>query len=44
MSSTACFSFADGHAAMMQMRTLYVNSTSEGKSVWRKYFSTHLTE
>ena len=44
MSSTACFSFADGHAAMMQMRNLYVNSLSEGKTVWRKYFSTHLTE
>ena len=35
MSSTACFSFADGHAAMMQMRNLYVNSYNESKSVWR---------
>ena len=44
MSSTACFSFADGHAAMMQMRNLYVNSYSESKSVWRKYYSTHVSE
>ena len=44
MSSTSSFSFADGHAGIMQMRNLYVNSTTESKSVWRKYFSTHLTE
>ncbi|MBQ6597714.1 MAG: hypothetical protein IJH79_09200, partial [Lentisphaeria bacterium] len=44
LSSTACFSIADGHAAMMQMRNLYVNSYSESKSVWRKYYSTHVSE
>ena len=44
MSSTACFSFADGHAVMMQMRNLYVNNYNESKLVWRKYYSTHVTE
>ncbi len=44
MSSTACFAFADGHGSMMQMRNLYGESNAAWKSVWRKYFSTHLTE
>ena len=44
MSSTANFSFADGHAASIQMRNLYVNSYSEDKAVWRKYYCTHVTE
>ena len=44
MSSTGSFAFADGHAASMQMRQLYGESNAAWKSVWCKYFSTHLTE
>ena len=43
MSSTGSFSFADGHAAPMQMRQLYGETNAQWKSVWCKYFSTHLT-
>ncbi len=43
MTSTANFSFADGHAASMQMRDLYGETNAQWKTVWCKYFSTHIT-
>ena len=44
MSSTANFAFADGHAGSMQMRNMYGEENAAWKSVWCKYYSTHLTE
>ena len=43
MSSTGSFAFADGHAASMQMRNLYGETNVQWKTVWCKYFATHLT-